>query len=58
MLLYLTTCISYIASVVSKPLYMDKGTTHQLHLDFAHVCGKVDVEEEIEDTIEVDMGEE
>lgn len=37
---------------------MDKGTTHQLHLDFTHVCVEVDVEEEIVNTTKVDMGEE
>lgn len=32
--LYSNTCISYIASAIGKPLYMDKGTTLQTHLDF------------------------
>lgn len=56
--LYSNTCISYIASAIGKPLYMDKGTTNLTHLDFARICVEVDAGGEIEKVINVDIGEE
>lgn len=56
--LYSNTCISYIASAIGKPLYMDKATTTQTHLDFARVCIEVNAGDEIEKSIRVDIGEE
>ncbi|XP_031373156.1 uncharacterized protein LOC116188132 [Punica granatum] len=55
--LYDCTGISYIASVVGKPLYMDKGTAQQTHLDFAKVCVEIDFEDEIPAEIMLDCGD-
>lgn len=53
--LYNSTCLSYIASAIRKPLYMDRGTTSQTHLDFARICIEVEFEDELMQSIEVDM---
>lgn len=55
--LYNNTCLSYIASAIGKPLYMDKGTTNQSHLDFARVCIEVCYEDKIPQSLKVDAGQ-
>ncbi|XVF78498.1 hypothetical protein PTKIN_Ptkin14bG0138900 [Pterospermum kingtungense] len=54
--LYTPSGICYVASAVGKPLYMDRDTTQQRHLDFAQVCVELNFEEEVPSTIEVDLG--
>ncbi|XP_031398560.1 uncharacterized protein LOC116209144 [Punica granatum] len=50
--------ISFIASAISKPLYMDRATALRSRLDYAKVCIEVEVENEIPNTLTVDLGNE
>lgn len=54
--LYNSTSLSYIASAIGKPLYMDRYAMRRTHLDYARVCIELDTEVEIEDKIMVDIG--
>lgn len=54
--LYNSTSLSYIASAIGKPLYMDRDTMRRTYLDYARVCIELDAEDEIEDKIMVDTG--
>lgn len=55
--LYNNTCLSYIVSAIGKPLYMNKGTSNQTHLDFARICIEVIIEDEIPTTLNVEVGD-
>lgn len=55
--LYNCACLSYISSAIGKPLYMDKGTTNQTHLDFARICIEVSIEDDLPEVIRVEAGE-
>ncbi|PKI70158.1 hypothetical protein CRG98_009446 [Punica granatum] len=48
--------ISYLASAIGKPLYMDKATAIRSRLDHAKVCIEVEVEKQILEIITVDLG--
>ncbi|PKI39155.1 hypothetical protein CRG98_040456 [Punica granatum] len=48
--------ISYIASAIGKPLYMDRATAIRSRLDYAKVCVEVEVENEIPQFLSVDLG--
>ncbi|PKI40699.1 hypothetical protein CRG98_038954 [Punica granatum] len=50
--------ISYLASAIGKPLYMDRATALCSRLDYAKVCVEVDVEKEIQNVLNVDLGNE
>ena len=47
--------ISYIASVLGNPLYMDRFTASQQRMAFAKVCIEVEAAKEIPNTIEVQL---
>ena len=47
--------LSYLASAISNPLYMDRITANQQHLTFAKICVEVDASVEIPKFIEVRM---
>ena len=47
--------ISYIASALGNPLYMDRFTASQQRLAFARVCVEVDASVEVPRSIEVEM---
>ena len=53
--LFTQTRISYIASAVGNPLYMDRFTASQQRLAFAKVCIKVESAKEIPHTMEVQL---
>lgn len=55
--LYNNTCLSYIASAIGKPLYMDRGTQSQSHLDFARICIEVDFDDAIPTVLKVNAGD-
>ena len=48
--------INCIASVIGKPLYMDKATAQQRHLEFAKACVEIIFEEKVPSTKQVDSG--
>ncbi|XP_031394470.1 uncharacterized protein LOC116205909 [Punica granatum] len=50
--------ISYLASAIGKPLYMDRATALSSRLDYAKVCVEVDAEKEIPNVLNVDLGNE
>ncbi|PKI44067.1 hypothetical protein CRG98_035529 [Punica granatum] len=50
--------ISFLASAIGKPLYMDRATALRSRLDYAKVCIEVEVEKEIPTVLNVDMGNE
>lgn len=52
--LYNADGISHIASVIGTPLYMDKATANQVHLDFARICIEVQASKDIEESIKID----
>lgn len=53
--LYNSTCLSYIASAIGRPLYMHRGTISQAHLYFARICAEVDFEDEQMQFVHVKM---
>lgn len=55
--LYIANGISYIASVLRKSLYLDRGTANQMQLDFTRICIEVNAQDELEERIRVDVGE-
>lgn len=53
--LYSNNRLSYIASAVRRPLYMEKTTTNQTLLhDFASICIEVNIDYEISNVLHVD----
>ncbi|XP_031401075.1 uncharacterized protein LOC116211024 [Punica granatum] len=50
--------ISFLASAIGKPLYMDRATALRSRLDYAKVCIEVEVENEIPNNLTVDLGNE
>lgn len=48
--------ISRVASVIGNPLYMDKATANQLHLDFARICVEIEAGKDIVQEVKVDVG--
>lgn len=48
--------ISYVASGVGRPLYMDKATARCSRLDYAKVCVEVDASKEIPERIKMRIG--
>ncbi|PKI44287.1 hypothetical protein CRG98_035361 [Punica granatum] len=48
--------ISYLVSAIGKPLFMDRATALRSRLDYAKVCIEVDVEKEILEFLNVDLG--
>ncbi|XVF82960.1 hypothetical protein PTKIN_Ptkin16aG0094100 [Pterospermum kingtungense] len=57
--LELFTCrgLSYIASAIGNPLYMDNFTTERKKLAYAKVCVEIDVSRKIPQYITVDLGQ-
>lgn len=53
--LFTQTGISYIASALGNPLYMDRFTANQQRVAFAKVCIEVEAAKEIPNTIEVQL---
>ena len=47
--------ISYIASAIGNPLYMDRITANQQRLSYAKVCVEIEVNKEIPRSIEVEL---
>lgn len=52
--LYNSTRLIHIASAVGKPLYMDRGTLSQTHLDFARACIEAGIYDKIPSTLNID----
>ncbi|PKI45194.1 hypothetical protein CRG98_034415 [Punica granatum] len=48
--------ISYLASAVGKPLFMDRATALRSRLEYAKVCIELDVDKEIPEFLNVDLG--
>ncbi|GAV92423.1 DUF4283 domain-containing protein/zf-CCHC_4 domain-containing protein, partial [Cephalotus follicularis] len=51
------TGLSYIASVLGRPLYMDACTTNRYALSFARVCVEMDVASSFPHNITVEIGD-
>ncbi|KAK8604662.1 hypothetical protein V6N13_099593 [Hibiscus sabdariffa] len=49
--------LSYVASALGKPLYMDRTTTLKLQLEFAKLCIEVAATDDIPSSVVVDLGE-
>ena len=47
--------ISYIASALENPLYMDRFTASQQRLPYARVCVEMEADAEVPKSIEVEM---
>ncbi|PKI54638.1 hypothetical protein CRG98_024989 [Punica granatum] len=48
--------ISYLASAIGKPLFMDRATALRSRLEYAKVCIELDVDKEIPEFLNVDLG--
>lgn len=55
--LYNVNGISYIASVLSRHLHMDRGTSDQLHLEFVRVCIEIEIACGLQESIQLGVGE-
>ncbi|PKI59408.1 hypothetical protein CRG98_020167 [Punica granatum] len=49
--------ISYIASVIGKPLYMDNSTASQLHSGYAKVCIEMVFDDDLMDVAQLDIAD-
>ncbi|KAK8570568.1 hypothetical protein V6N13_032185 [Hibiscus sabdariffa] len=54
--LYSQQGLSYVASVVGKPLYSDRATTLKHQLEFAKVCIEIDAKDDLPCSVLVDIG--
>ncbi|XP_031387156.1 uncharacterized protein LOC116200448 [Punica granatum] len=50
--------ISFLASAIGKPLYMDRATALRSRLDYAKVCIEIDFGKKIPSVLNVDLGNE
>ena len=53
---WINTCLSYIASVVRKPLHLDSLTENRTRLSFARICIEVDLNSEFPKAALLNLG--